>query len=278
MPKIVVDGYVADGAGNGKATHEAANRPLLQQWFDTPANWEKLSEQLTKKLGANKFKNVVLTAPTVSYEDGGSNTRIPKVTFTLQGKDGYTLQTDNGATSSLTLSIRVLYTSADATQNALRYQGASSSAAPSGSTPSNNAAVIRDVNVYMNYTGPSIVLDEALPTVGATPNTSINGTSNVEGTFNTKFKNLLVNVVGGSFTQTSLLQAIINYVNKFDPKFRAAFVTSINGVALTSVQSDTQLRIGSLNDFLYNNKGFLQQVNGDSSAVYFAVNGVTNKG
>ncbi|MFL0973948.1 hypothetical protein ACJOMJ_04160, partial [Mycoplasmopsis synoviae] len=74
---------------------------------------------------------------------------------------------------------------------------------------------------------------------------------------------------GGSFTQTSLLQAIINYVNKFDPKFRAAFVTSINGVALTSVQSDTQLRIGSLNDFLYNNKGFLQQVNGDSSAVYF---------
>ncbi|MEX0364333.1 hemagglutinin, partial [Mycoplasmopsis synoviae] len=212
MPKIVVEGYEADGEGNGKATHEDANKALLQQWFDTPANWEKLSEQLTKKLGANKFKNVVLTAPTVSYEDGGSNTRIPKVTFTLQGKDGYTLQTDNGATSSLTLSIRVLYTSADATQNALRYQGASSSAAPSGSTPSNNAAVIRDVNVYMNYTGPSIVLDEALPTVGATPNTSINGTSNVEGTFNTKFKNLLVNVVGGSFTQTSLLQAIINYV------------------------------------------------------------------
>ncbi|MFL1037974.1 hypothetical protein ACJOMK_05895, partial [Mycoplasmopsis synoviae] len=97
------------------------------------------------------------------------------------------------------------------------------SAAPAGSTPSNNAAVIRDVNVYMNYTGPSIVLDEALPTVGTTPNTSINGTSNVEGTFNDKFKKLLVNVVGGNFTQTSLLQAIINYVNKFDPKFRAAF-------------------------------------------------------
>ncbi|MFL0973757.1 hypothetical protein ACJOMP_03960, partial [Mycoplasmopsis synoviae] len=70
----------------------------------------------------------------------------------------------------------------------------------------------------------------------------------------------------------------INYVNKFDPKFRAAFVTEKNGVALTSVQSGTQLRIGSLNDFLYNNKGFLQQVNGDSRAVYFAVNGVTSKG
>ncbi|MFL0973907.1 hypothetical protein ACJOMP_04830, partial [Mycoplasmopsis synoviae] len=40
----------------------------------------------------------------------------------------------------------------------------------------------------------------------------------------------------------------------------------------------TQLKIGGLNDFLYNNKGFLQQVHGDSSAVYFAVNGVTSKG
>ncbi|UBX99384.1 hypothetical protein [Mycoplasmopsis synoviae] len=278
MPKIVVPGYEADGAGNGKATHEAANRPLLQQWFDTPANWEKLSEQLTKKLGANKLKNVVLTAPTVSYEDGGSNTRIPKVTFTLQGKDGYTLQTDNGATSSLTLSIRVLYTSADATQNALRYQGASSSAAPSGSTPSNNAAVIRDVNVYMNYTGPNIELDAELPQVGNQNNTSINGTSNVDGDFNTKFKKLLVSVLKGGNAQSSLFQAIINYVNKFDPKFRAAFVTEKNGVALTSVQSGTQLRIGSLNDFLYNNKGFLQQVNGDSSTVYFAVNGVTSQG
>ncbi|ULL02632.1 hemagglutinin [Mycoplasmopsis synoviae] len=278
MPKIVVEDYQPAGHGNNKDTNETTNQQKVQEWFNTSSNWEKLAEQLTKKLGANKFKNVVLTAPTVSYEDGGSNTRIPKVTFTLHGKDGYTLQTDNGATSSLTLSIRVLYTSASSTQNALRYQGASSSAAPSGSTPSNNAAVIRNVNVYMNYTGPNIELDTELPQVGNQNNTSINGTSNVDGDFNTKFKNLLVNVVGGSFIQTSLLQAIINYVNKFDPKFRAAFVTSINGVALTSVQNDTQLRIGSLNDFLYNNKGFLQQVNGDSSAVYFAVNGVTSEG
>ncbi|MFL1028532.1 hemagglutinin, partial [Mycoplasmopsis synoviae] len=63
MPKIVVQGYVADTTGSSKDTNENANRPLLQQWFDTPANWEKLSEQLTKKLGASKFKNVVLTAP-----------------------------------------------------------------------------------------------------------------------------------------------------------------------------------------------------------------------
>ncbi|MEX0364411.1 hemagglutinin, partial [Mycoplasmopsis synoviae] len=80
----------------------------------------KLSEQLTKKLGADKFKNVTLSSPTVTYEtiSTSRDVRIPKVTFTLQGKDGYILQTDNGATSSLTLSIRVLYTSASSTQNA----------------------------------------------------------------------------------------------------------------------------------------------------------------
>ncbi|AAZ43685.1 putative phase-variable hemagglutinin [Mycoplasmopsis synoviae 53] len=61
----------------------------------------------------------------------------------------------------------------------------------------NDATVIKNVNVYLNYTGPAIVLDEALPTVGEKENTSINGTSNVDGDFNTKFKKLLVNVVKG---------------------------------------------------------------------------------
>ncbi|MFL1073764.1 hemagglutinin, partial [Mycoplasmopsis synoviae] len=45
MPKIVVQGYEEDGAGVNKAQHETENRPLLQQWFDTPANWEKVAEQ-----------------------------------------------------------------------------------------------------------------------------------------------------------------------------------------------------------------------------------------
>ncbi|SYV92741.1 Uncharacterised protein, partial [Mycoplasmopsis synoviae] len=127
----------------------------------------------------------------------------------------------------------------------------------------------------MNYTGPNIVLDADLPTVGGKENTSINGTSNVEGTFNDKFKELLVD---NNRVPREFLSTVINYVNKFDPKFRAQLVTSINGVAITSVQSKKELRIGSLNDFLYDNKVFLQQVNGDSSAVYFAVNGVTSQG
>ncbi|MFL1038932.1 hemagglutinin, partial [Mycoplasmopsis synoviae] len=67
MPKIVVQVYVAVTTGSSKDTNENANRPLLQQWFDTPGNWEKLSEQLTKKLGYDKFKNVTLTNPVISY-------------------------------------------------------------------------------------------------------------------------------------------------------------------------------------------------------------------
>ncbi|WP_225597246.1 hemagglutinin [Mycoplasmopsis synoviae] len=155
MPKIVVQGYEADGAGNGKATNEAANQQKLQQWFDTPANWEKLSEQLTKKLGADKFKNVTLSSPKVTYEtiSTGKNVKIPKVTFTLQGKEGYNLQIDNGASQSLTLLIRVLYTSADATENALRYQGVSFSAAPNKAKEANHNQTIKDVNVYLNYPG-----------------------------------------------------------------------------------------------------------------------------
>ncbi|MFL1073689.1 hemagglutinin, partial [Mycoplasmopsis synoviae] len=71
-------------------------------------------------------------------------------------------------------------------------QGDSSSAAPVGSTPSNNAAVIRDVNVYMNYTDPAIVLDQAVPAVGTATNTSLNGTSNVtDEDFNAAFTGLL---------------------------------------------------------------------------------------
>ncbi|MFL1058660.1 hypothetical protein ACJONP_05155, partial [Mycoplasmopsis synoviae] len=69
MPKIVVECYETDCEGNGKAIYEDANKVLLQQWFDTPANWEKLSEQLTKKLGSDKFKNVTLANPFISYDD-----------------------------------------------------------------------------------------------------------------------------------------------------------------------------------------------------------------
>ncbi|UBX97924.1 hemagglutinin [Mycoplasmopsis synoviae] len=282
MPKIVIDDYVADGyhvannTKNNRAQHEAANRPLLEQWFKV--NQDKLSlvaEQLTKKLGEEKFKNMTLSNPEISWDEVKFSNKVsnkgyltPKVTFNLTPKEDYKKASDSS--EKVTLTIRNLYKEANSDTNVFATQGAYYTA-----TPSDNATTIKKVNVYLNYTGPNIVLDADLPTVGGKENTSINGTSNVEGTFNDKFKELLVD---NNRVPREFLSTVINYVNKFDPKFRAQLVTDTNGVAITSVQSKKELRIGNLNDLLYNKKVFLQQVHGDSSAVYFAVNGVTSEG
>ncbi|UBX99378.1 hemagglutinin [Mycoplasmopsis synoviae] len=288
MPKIVNPALPEEVAPRNREYNESPNGGypfwkernalILTTWFNQ--NQDKLSlvaDQLTKKLGEEKFKNMTLSNPRITWDElvrTEGTILTPKVTFNLAAKDGYTLA--EGSATTVTLTIRVLYKDSNPTRNVLSTQGASYSSAPRGATV-NDANVKAKVNVYMNYTGPSIVLDEAHPTVGATPNTSINGTSNVDGDFNTKFKNLLVNVVGGSFTQTSLLQAIINYVNKFDPKFRAAFVLNTNGVAITKVENTKELRPGTLDDLLSNKDiVFLQQIKGDTKAVYFAVTAIAS--
>ncbi|UBX97792.1 hemagglutinin [Mycoplasmopsis synoviae] len=222
---------------------------------------------------------MTLTNPVISMDElirSEGRYYTPKVTFNLTPKDGYTLA-DNSE-NTVTLTIRNLYKEANPDTNVFATQGTSFSAVPSGSSV-DDANVKANVNVYLNYTGPSIVLDQDLPTVGTANNTSLNGTSNVTGDFNTKFKNLLINVVGESITQTSLFQAVINYVNKFDPKFRAQFVTnSRDGVTITKVQSNTQLRPGTLDDLVKNDRDnvFLQQIQGDTEVVYLPVTALTN--
>ncbi|UBX99375.1 hypothetical protein [Mycoplasmopsis synoviae] len=221
MPKIVVDGYVAAGAGNNKTANETTNQEKLQNWFNAPANWEKLAEQLTKKLGADKFKNVTLSSPTVTYEtiSTDSEIRIPKVTFTVAAKDGYNLTEPIGETKQISLSIRVLYTSATSTQNALRYQGVSFSAVPNRASNPNDETTIKNVNVYLNYTGPAIVLNSDLPEVGSANNTTINGTSPIRNEdISTKLKALL-NKTTGVNDPTELMLAITKYVQTFDPKY-----------------------------------------------------------
>ncbi|MFA7699561.1 hemagglutinin [Mycoplasmopsis synoviae] len=248
MPRIVVEGYQPAGHGSNKEAHETTNQnqEKLQNWFNAHANWEKLSEQLTKKLGADKFKNVVLTSPMVSYEEVtvNSNTwKNPKVTFTVEAKPGYELTQPTTDPKQISLTIRVLYSSQESNQNLLTIQGASPSAAPRGATV-NDANVKANVNVYLNYTGPSIVLDADLPQVGTATNTSINGTSNVTGAFNTAFRgNPTSGLLFTNRYANPLLKSVINYVNKFDTKYRAEFVTnSKNGVTITKVQKDKQKR------------------------------------
>ncbi|MEX0364413.1 hemagglutinin, partial [Mycoplasmopsis synoviae] len=75
--------------------------------------------------------------------------------------------------------------------------------------------VLRTVNVYLNYTGPNIELDAELPQVGNQNNTSINGTSNVDGDFNTAFRgNPSSGLLFTNRYANPLLKSVINYVNK----------------------------------------------------------------
>ncbi|MFL1038808.1 hypothetical protein ACJOMV_03410, partial [Mycoplasmopsis synoviae] len=50
---------------------------------------------------------------------------------------------------------------------------------------------------------------------------------------------------------------------------------SIDGVTITKVESGTQLRPGTLDDLNKNNV-FLQQIQGDTEAVYFAVTAIAS--
>ncbi|UBX99389.1 hemagglutinin [Mycoplasmopsis synoviae] len=267
MPKIVLNNFDKTWGQN------TTNQDKIKDWFREASNWAGLSEQLTKKLGVDKFKNVVLSQPNVTFEIinwNGQTWRVPTVTFNLAAKEGYEL---TGSTNTIALKIRVVYDSNDANAILFPIQGASSSAVPNRASSPNDEKTIKTVNVYLNYTGPNIELDAELPKVGSQENTSLNGTSNVTDDFNNKFNKLLIRYK----TETSLFQTIINYVNKFDPKFPAKFVTnSINGVTITKVEKIKELRPGTLDDLLKNrNNVFLQQIKGDKEAVYFAVTAVT---
>ncbi|SYV92836.1 Uncharacterised protein, partial [Mycoplasmopsis synoviae] len=189
------------------------------------------------------------------------------------------MQSGSEFSQSLTMVIRVLYTTQSPNANVLQMQGASASAVPNKTTKVNDENVLRTVNVYLNYTGPNIELDAETPTVGSQDNTSLNGTSNVTGEFNTKFRKLLVSVFRQGHAESSLFQAVINYVNKFDPKFRAQFVTnSIDGVTITKVQNTKELRPGTLDDLVKNDRDnvFLQQIQGDTEAVYLPVTAIAS--
>ncbi|AWL84051.1 hemagglutinin [Mycoplasmopsis synoviae] len=268
MPKIVLTDFDKTWEQNSE------NERKIRKWFDNAVNWAGLSDQLTKKLGAERFKNVKLTYKEVTFSTNAVKT--PTVKFTVAAKEGYTL--DNSA-NEISLVVRVLYNRDNESTIQLPTQGASSSAVPNRASSPNDETTIKTVNVYLNYTGPSIVLDEAHPTVGEQENTSINGTSNVTGEFNTKFRKLLVSVFRQGHAESSLFQAAINYVNKFDPKFRAEFVTDArDGVTITKVQSNTQLRPGTLDDLVKNDRDnvFLQQIQGDTEAVYLPVTAIAS--
>ncbi|MFL1059590.1 hemagglutinin, partial [Mycoplasmopsis synoviae] len=83
MPKIVLDNF------DSRWTNDLANQDKIRDWIGDAANWAGLSDQLTKKLGAERFKNVNLTYKEVTFSTNAIKT--PTVTFTVAAKDGYTL-------------------------------------------------------------------------------------------------------------------------------------------------------------------------------------------
>ncbi len=158
MPKIVVDdGYVENTEENNKENNKNTNQQKLEAWFK--ANQDKftlVADQLTRKLGEEKFKNMTLSNPTISWDEvkfsKGNVTKLyltPKVTFNLAAKEGYEKASDSSET--VTLTIINLYKEANPDTNVFATQGASSSAAPRGATV-NDANVKAKVNVYLNYT------------------------------------------------------------------------------------------------------------------------------
>ncbi|AKB11008.1 hypothetical protein [Mycoplasmopsis synoviae] len=140
MPKIVLTDFDKNWEQNSE------NERKIREWFDNAVNWAGLSDQLTKKLGAERFKNVKLTFKEASFS--GDDIKTPTVKFTVEAKDGYTL--DNSA-NEISLVVRVLYNRGSESTIQLPTQGASPSAAP-GSPTVNDANVKAKVNVYLNYT------------------------------------------------------------------------------------------------------------------------------
>ncbi|AAZ43634.1 hypothetical protein [Mycoplasmopsis synoviae] len=73
------------------------NGEILDVWF--AANQDKftlVADQLTRKLGEEKFKNMTLSNPTITWDEvkfsKGNVTKLyltPKVTFNLAAKEGY---------------------------------------------------------------------------------------------------------------------------------------------------------------------------------------------
>ncbi|MBD5788935.1 phase-variable hemagglutinin, partial [Mycoplasma synoviae GX11-T] len=144
--KIVLEGFDKTWGQNSEE-----NERKIREWFREASNWAGLSDQLTKKLGVERFKNVKLTFKEASFSS--DNIKTPTVKFTVKAKDGYTLAEGQDASAQeISLVVRVLYNRDNESTIQMPTQGASSSAAPSGSSV-NDAKVKAKVNVYLNYTG-----------------------------------------------------------------------------------------------------------------------------
>ncbi|MFL1038946.1 hemagglutinin, partial [Mycoplasmopsis synoviae] len=97
-------------------------------------------------LGEEKFKNMVLSNPTISWDEVKFSNRLyltSIVTFNLAAKEVYEKSSDSLET--VTLTIRNLYKAAAPNTNVFATQRASSSPAPGNTMKPNDATTIEKV-------------------------------------------------------------------------------------------------------------------------------------
>ncbi|MFL1038938.1 hemagglutinin, partial [Mycoplasmopsis synoviae] len=98
---------------------------ILDVWF--AANQDKftlVADKLTRKLRKDKFKNMVLSNPRITWDELTileGTILTPKVTSNLTPKEGYEKAT--GSLETVTLTIRNLYKAADPNTNLFATQG-----------------------------------------------------------------------------------------------------------------------------------------------------------
>ncbi|MFL1037794.1 hemagglutinin, partial [Mycoplasmopsis synoviae] len=87
--------------------NDLGNQTKITESFHNAANWAALSDQLTKKLRAERFKNVKLTFKNATFV--GTNIKTPTVTFTVPAKEGYTLvdSGENASATEISLVVRI---------------------------------------------------------------------------------------------------------------------------------------------------------------------------
>ncbi|WP_406613558.1 hypothetical protein ACJA23_02150 [Mycoplasma corogypsi] len=263
----------------------------LNAYFSQVSNYADLTEKLTKQLGSENFNNVKLDNPVISYKylyfhKTQSNERIiyliPSVTFDVKPVDGISSLSESQNTISLVLrNIR----NKSVNDGIYPYEHNSvyftASPAPTTEITAENEKIAREyINLFINYDGPSIPLDASgLTGIGVEEglNKTVNGTATITNTeFNSKFKNWFLD------RNNKFQEMLRRYINKFDNryKFDNDWYFKKNGIFVA--QPDNEIvpafnlryrRVDGLSEHFV-----LQELKGDTGAVYVPLQGRTNEG
>ncbi|WP_406613560.1 GA module-containing protein [Mycoplasma corogypsi] len=261
----------------------------LDKWFANTENWKLLSDGLVKQLGAEKFNNVVLSSPKITFEYvmrkyGNSDAdrrfyAFPIVTLTVAAANNSTLSSNTVTGNTISLRLRDLRNPKNP-NNPLQFTWTypDTNEAPNGNISDENLKAGWDVlNTFVEYNGPAIPVDASalvgqIGTTEDSANQTVNKTYAITNNeFNKSFRDWYWN--GNNKFQN----VVRNYINRYDNRFNATNSTTGNRGGIFTGYSNNNTRrtfwfITHKNDY---DKLVLQQVKGDENAVYLALQGRT---